>query len=86
MSQVHPLARTTPRTRTEIRCSNESAGKLADLYNISKATALKWKGRDDVLDRSHRAHDIGTTLSPAQSCSCWSCATYACGPWTTCSA
>ena len=66
MSQVHPLARTTPRTRTEIRCSNESAGKLADLYNISKTTARKWKGRDDALDRSHRAHDMGTTLSPAQ--------------------
>ena len=41
MRQVHPLARTTPRTRTEIRSSNESAGKLADLHNISKATALK---------------------------------------------
>ena len=39
---------------------------MAERYNITKATARKWKGRDDVLDRSHRAHDMGTTLSPAQ--------------------
>ena len=66
MSQVHPLARTTPRTRCEIRHSNASATELAEIYNISVATARKWKGRDDALDRSHRAHDLGCTLSPAQ--------------------
>jgi transposase InsO family protein len=66
MSQIHPLARTTPRTRTEIRCSTDATSKLAKRYNISKATVRKWKGRDDALDRSHRAHDLGTTLSPAQ--------------------
>ena len=66
MSQVHPLARTTPRTRTEIKNSCASATALAQLYNISLATARKWKKRDDVLDRSHRAHDLGTTLSPVQ--------------------
>ncbi len=66
MSQVHPQARITPRTRTEIRCSTESAGKLAELYNISKASALKRRGLDDCLDRAPRAHDLGTTLSPAQ--------------------
>ena len=66
MSQVHPLARTTPRIRAEIRASNASATELAGLYNISVATARKWKRRDDVQDRSHRAHDLGTTLSLAQ--------------------
>ena len=39
---------------------------MAELYNITKATVRKWKGRDDALDRSHRAHNMGTTLSPAQ--------------------
>ncbi len=67
MSQAHPLARTTPRTRSEIRNSDASATALAQLYNISVATARKWKKRDDVLDRTHRAHDLGTTLSPVQS-------------------
>lgn len=66
MSTVHPLARTTPRVRAEIRASNASVRELAERYNISVATARKWKGRDDVLDRSHRAHDLGTTLSLAQ--------------------
>ena len=66
MSQVHPLARTTPRVRAEIRNSNAGVTALAELYNISVATARKWKGREDVLDRSHRAHDLGTTLSLAQ--------------------
>ena len=66
MSQVHRLARTTPRTRCEIRYSNASVTELAEIYNISVATARKWKGRDDALDRSHRAHDLGCTLRPAQ--------------------
>jgi hypothetical protein len=66
MNRIHPLASTTPRTRTEIRCSTDATSKLAELYNISKATVRKWKGRDGALDRSHRAHDLGTTLSPAQ--------------------
>ncbi len=66
MSQVHPLARTTPRVRAEIQASPAGATELAELYNISVATARKWKKREDVLDRSHRAHDLGTTLSPAQ--------------------
>ena len=66
MNEIHPLARTTPRVRAEIRNSAIGVTALADLYNISVATARKWKGRDDVLDRSHRAHDLGTTLSLAQ--------------------
>lgn len=66
MSQVHPLARTTPRTRTEIRASAAPLTELAERYNITVATARKWKGRDDAQDRSHRPHKLCTTLSPAQ--------------------
>ena len=66
MSQVHPLARTTPRTRAEIKASTASAAVLAERYNITVATARKWKGRDDVQDRSHRPHRLSTTLTPAQ--------------------
>ena len=66
MSQVHPQARTTPRTRSEIRCSTESTTCLAERYNITRATARKWQTRDDAADRSHRAHDMGTTLSAGQ--------------------
>jgi transposase InsO family protein len=66
MSQVHPLARTTPRTRAEIKASSASLAAVAERYNITLATARKWKQRDDVQDRSHRPHKLSTTLSPAQ--------------------
>lgn len=66
MSQVHPLARTTPRTRAEINASPDSISALSDRYNISIATARKWKRRDDVQDRSHRPHTLNTTLTPGQ--------------------
>ena len=66
MSQVHPLARTTPRARTEIRASTASLTELAERYNITVATARKWKGREHAQDRSHRPHKLSTTLNPAQ--------------------
>lgn len=66
MSQVHPQARTTPRTRAEIKDSNGTLNELAALYNVSKATARKWKTREDVQDRSHRPHKLSTTLTPGE--------------------
>ena len=66
MSHVHPLARTTPRTRTEIKASSSSLTEVAERYNITVATARKWRQRDDPQDRSHRPHKLSTTLSPAQ--------------------
>lgn len=66
MSRVHPLARTTRRTRGEIRDATASIRELAKRYNISVATARKWKSRDDVEDRSHRPKKLSTTLSEAQ--------------------
>ncbi len=66
MSEVHAQARTTPRTRAEIKASTESVAKLAERYDISRATARKWKQRDSTEDRSHRPHKLHTTLTPAQ--------------------
>ena len=66
MSRVHPLARTTPSTRTEIRASSAPLTVLAERYNITQATARKWKHREDAQDRSHRPHKLSTTLNPAQ--------------------
>jgi transposase InsO family protein len=66
MSQVHAQARTTPRTRAEIKESTAPLSELAELYNISLATARKWKGRESPEDLSHRPHKLSTTLSPAQ--------------------
>ena len=66
MRQVHPVAQTTPRTRAEMRTSEDSSAALAKRYKVSFATARKWKGRDDSQDRSHRPHTLATTLSAAQ--------------------
>ena len=66
MSQVHPRARTTPRTRAEIKACAAPLSTLAERYNITVATARKWKRRDDPQDRSHRPHTLCTTLTPAQ--------------------
>ncbi len=66
MSQVHPQARTTPRTRAEIKEASGTLDELAERYNVSKATARKWKNREDVQDRSHRPHKLSTTLTPGQ--------------------
>ena len=66
MSQVHPMARTTPRTRAEIRASSLPLTVLAERYNVTETTARKWRDRPDAQDRSHRPHMLSTTLSAAQ--------------------
>lgn len=65
-SRIHPQARTTPKIRQEIKDSSLSDRQAAKVFNISRVTARKWLKRDDVQDRSHRAHTLYTTLSAAQ--------------------
>ena len=66
MSQVHAQARTTPRTRAEIKASSAPLVELAERYNISRATAAKWKCRETPHDLSHRPHKLSTTLAPGE--------------------
>ena len=66
MSEIHPQARTTPRTRAEIKASSASLTELAERYNISVATVRKWKRRETPEDLSHRPHSLSTTLTAAQ--------------------
>jgi Integrase core domain len=66
MSPIHAQARTTLKTRAEIRQSSASLGELAQRYNISRATVRKWKGRENPEDLSHRPHQLSTTLTPMQ--------------------
>jgi transposase InsO family protein len=65
-SPIHPQARTTPKIRQEIKDSGLSDREAAKVFNITRATAAKWLKRDDVQDRSHRAHTLHTTLSATQ--------------------
>ena len=64
MSQVHPLARTTPRTRSNIRSLDAQATELVEMYNISVTTARKCKTRDDALNYSHWVYNLVGTLNP----------------------
>lgn len=66
MSHVHPQARTTPRTRAEIRSSPDALKEVAERYNTTVATVRKWRAREDMQDRSHRPNTLSTTLTPAQ--------------------
>ena len=66
MSQVHARARTTPLIRAEIQASTLSQAELAERYNVTRATIAKWKARDTTQDRSHRPHQLATTLSAGQ--------------------
>ncbi len=66
MSQVHAQARTTPRTRAEIKASKAPQRELAQRFDVSVATIRKWQSRDDVQDRSHRPDRLCTTLSPGE--------------------
>jgi transposase len=64
--RIHPQARTTPKIRQEIKDSGLSDRQAAKVFNITRATAAKWLGRDDTQDRSHRALTQKATLTPPQ--------------------
>lgn len=63
---LHKCARTTPAVRAEIARSKEPVRVLARRYRITEATVYKWRSRQEFMDRSHTAHRLQTTLTPAQ--------------------
>ncbi len=63
---LHQQARTTPAVRAEIAASSEPVSVLARRFNITEATARKWRARTEFQDRSHTAHRLQTRLTPAQ--------------------
>ncbi len=63
---LHKQATTTPKVRAAIQASTEPAWMLAKRHGISEQTVWKWRKRDGVHDRSHTAHRLQTTLTPAQ--------------------
>ena len=66
MIRLHKNATTTPAIRAYIQASPLSVAALADELGVSEDTIRRWKGRDSVEDRSHTAHRLQTTLTPAQ--------------------
>lgn len=66
MIALHKQARTTPAVRAEIAASTAGASALASQFGVTAATIYKWKSRQTFGDRSHTAHRLQTTLTPAQ--------------------
>jgi transposase-like protein len=64
--KLHKNARTTPAVRAEIAASTERACALGARYGVTEATIYKWKKRDSVVDKSHTADRLQTTLTVAQ--------------------
>jgi len=62
-TRIPPQVRRTPKIRQEIKDSELSDREAAKVFNISRATAAKWIKRDDMQDRSHRAHTLHAALS-----------------------
>lgn len=63
---LHKKARTTPAVRAEIAASSEPVAVLSQRFCITEATVRKWRSRTEFHDRSHTAHCLQTTLTPAQ--------------------
>ena len=64
--KLHKNARTTPAIRAQLAASNEPVAILAKRFNLAPNTVRKWQSRTDFNDRSHTAHNLQTTLNPAQ--------------------
>jgi transposase-like protein len=64
MKQVyHSNATTNIHIRCEIKNSNLPMYRLAEKYNVSENTIIKWKNIDDLFDRSSRPHTIYYSLA-----------------------
>ena len=61
--KLHANATTTPRTRAYIQKSSASNQALARELGIHSRTVARWKGRQDVADRSTRPHRPATTMT-----------------------
>ena len=61
--ELHANATTTPRTRAYIQQSTASVAVLARELGVSETTVRRWRGRDQVVDRSHRRHRLGQSTS-----------------------
>ncbi len=64
--KIHANAATTPKTRAYIQRSNGSVAGFARELGVSERTVTRWKGREEVMDRSHRPHRIATTMTPIE--------------------
>ena len=63
---LHANATTTPKTRAYIQRSKKSVAELAAKLGVSETTIYRWRDRTTVNDRSHRLHNLVTSLSAVE--------------------
>lgn len=65
---LHPLVRTPPRTRAELKAVDPALSHhaLARQYGVTAPTVRKWRERDSTTDLSHRPHTPHDTLTVDQ--------------------
>jgi transposase InsO family protein len=61
--RLHANAATTPKTRAYIQASGLSVAELAAELGLSEKTVRRWKGRQDVADRSSTPHTLATDFT-----------------------
>ena len=61
--KLHANAATTPKMRAYIQASGLSVAELAAELGLSEKTVRRWKGRQDVADRSSTPHTLATDFT-----------------------
>ena len=63
--RLHKNATTTPHVRKMIQQApkHKSVAQLAREFGVSERTILRWRNREDVLDRPHTPHNLKTSFS-----------------------
>lgn len=64
--KLHANATTTPKVRAYIQSSSLSVRELSRELGVSELTIRRWRSRTSVTDRSHKAHRLAISLSPAE--------------------
>ena len=64
--KLHANATTTPKTRALIQSSPLPVAVLARQLGVSETTIRRWRGREELQDRSHKAHHLAISLSPLE--------------------
>lgn len=64
--KLHANATTTPRTRAYIQQSDLPVRALALELGVNETTIRRWRGRQSVADRSHKAHRLAISLTPIE--------------------
>ena len=64
--RLHKNATTTPARRAAIQASDKPVRELAREFGVSEDTIRRWRERETTEDRSHTAHRLQTTMTPAQ--------------------